>query len=224
MTNDELLNRISACVERGKINAGSPHPPDMQGQDGADELTAQALESGLSAHDILSDSLIVGMKEVGDRFRRNEIYLPDVLMAARAMNAAMDHLKPFFISGNVRYKGAIVLGTVAGDLHDIGKKIVGMFFEGGGWEVIDCGVDVTEAQFLDAIERHSPQAVGLSALLTTTMVNMEQIVSGIKEKFPGIKVIVGGAPVTESFAAKIGADHYSADPQGALDNLNASFS
>ena len=222
--NDELLLKIAKCVERGKIDAKSPHPPDMQGMEGADELTSRALASGISAHDILSGSLIVGMKEVGDRFRRNEIYLPDVLMAARAMTAAMEHLKPFFISGNVQYKGAIVLGTVAGDLHDIGKKIVGMFFEGGGWEVIDCGVDVTEAQFLEAIGRHAPQAVGLSALLTTTMVNMEQIVNGIKAEYPDIKVIVGGAPVTESFAAKIGADYYSPDPQGALDNLNAALS
>jgi 5-methyltetrahydrofolate--homocysteine methyltransferase len=221
---NELLAKIAECVERGKIDAKSPHPPDMQGLDGAHELTSQALGSGISAHDILSESLIVGMKEVGDRFRKNEIYLPDVLMAARAMNASMEHLKPFFISGNVQYKGAIVLGTVAGDLHDIGKKIVGMFFEGGGWEVIDCGVDVTESQFLEAISRHDPQAVGLSALLTTTMVNMEGIVNGIKARFPDIKIIVGGAPVTGSFAEKIGADYYSPDPQGALDSLNAACS
>ena len=218
---NKLLQKIAECVERGKVDIKSPHPPDMQGSEGADELTAQALEAGISPHEVLSRSLIEGMKVVGERFRNNEIYLPDVLMSARAMNAAMAHLKPHFTSGKVKYKGRIVLGTVAGDLHDIGKKIVGMFFEGGGWEVIDCGVDVSEPKFLKSIEEHTPDAVGLSALLTTTMVNMEGIVKGIKTRYPGIKVIVGGAPVTGAFADKIGADGYSPDPQGALDRLTA---
>jgi 5-methyltetrahydrofolate--homocysteine methyltransferase len=216
---NEILSRIALCVERGKIDRNSPHPPDMKGLEGTDELTAQALESGLTPHEILSNSLIEGMKVVGERFRNNEIYLPDVLMSARAMNAAMEHLKPFFTSGNVHYKGRIILGTVAGDLHDIGKKIVGMFFEGGGWEVIDCGVDVSAPQFLQSIEDHAPDAVGLSALLPTTMVNMEEIVQRIKDRYPDIKIIVGGAPVTDNFADRIGADLYSPDPQGALDRL-----
>jgi len=222
--NKEKLQKIAVCVERGKIDKKSPHPPDLQGQNGADELTALALEAGILPNEILSQSLIEGMKVVGDRFRNNEIYLPDVLMSARAMNAAMEHLKPFFTSGNVQYKGRIILGTVAGDLHDIGKKIVGMFFEGGGWEVIDCGVDVSAPQFLQSIEEHAPDAVGMSALLTTTMVNMQDIVKGIKDKYPDIKVIVGGAPVTENFADKIGADFYSPDPQGALDQLTGTHS
>lgn len=217
--NKEQLQKIAVCVERGKIDKKSPHPPDLQGQDGADELTALALKVGILPNEILSHALIEGMKVVGERFRNNEIYLPDVLMSARAMNVAMEHLKPFFTSGNMQYKGRIILGTVAGDLHDIGKKIVGMFFEGGGWEVIDCGVDVSAPQFLQSIEKHAPDAVGMSALLTTTMVNMQDIVKGIKDKYPDIKVIVGGAPVTEDFAGKIGADFYSPDPQGALDQL-----
>ncbi len=217
----ELLQKIAECVERGKTDIKSPHPADLQGNEGADELTARALEAGVSPHEILSRSLIPGMKVVGERFRNNEIYLPDVLMSARAMNAAMEHLKPFFTSGNVKYKGRIVIGTVAGDLHDIGKKIVGMFFAGGGWEVIDCGVDVSDSQFLQSIEKYNPDAVGLSALLTTTMVNMEGIVKEIKNRYPHIKVIVGGAPVTGGFADKIGADGYSPDPQGALDRLTA---
>lgn len=216
----DILARIAECIEKGKIDKNSPHPPEMQGREGADELTAQALASGISPQDLLSRSLISGMKVVGERFRNNEIYLPDVLMSARAMSYAMEHLRPFFTSGNVQYKGKIVIGTVAGDLHDIGKKIVGMFFEGGGWEVIDCGVDVSEPLFLQSIEEHSPDAVGLSALLTTTMVNMDSIVRSIKAKFPKVKVIVGGAPVTDSFASKIGADYYSPDPQGALDRLS----
>lgn len=219
--NENVLTKIAECIEKGKIDKNSPHPPDLQGREGADELTAQALASGISPGDILSRSLIEGMKVVGERFRNSELYLPDVLMSARAMTSAMEHLRPFFISGNVQYKGKIVIGTVAGDLHDIGKKIVGMFFEGGGWKVIDCGVDVSEPLFLQSIEKHSPDAVGLSALLTTTMVNMDSIVRGIKARFPNVKVIVGGAPVTDAFASKIGADYYSPDPQGALDRLSS---
>lgn len=215
-----LLDSIRECIEKGKIDLESPHPPDLNGQKGADELTRKALLAGLSPQDVLSQALIAGMQKVGERFRDNQVYLPDVLMSAKAMSAAMEHLRPFFKAGNVQYKGKIVLGTVAGDLHDIGKKVVGMFFEGSGWEVIDCGVDVNEEQFLKSIKEHQPQVVGLSALLTTTMVNMESIVQGIKSQFPDQTVIVGGAPVTEEFAQKIGADFYSPDPQGAIDKLD----
>ena len=217
---DKILEKIALCVERGKVNISSPHPSEMQGEEGVDELTRRALDSGITAQDLLAQALITGMKRVGEKFRRNEIYLPDVLMAAKAMDSGMEHLKPFFQSGNLEYKGKIVLGTVAGDLHDIGKKIVGMFFEGGGWEVIDCGIDVSPEMFLSAITDHQPQAVGLSALLTTTMVNMAETAKAVKSMFPEVKVIVGGAPVTHDFAEKIGADIYSPDPQGALETLN----
>lgn len=219
----QLLVRIAWCVEKGKIDLRSPHPAEMKGEEGADELTRKALATGAEAQEILSHALIPGMQAVGEKFRNNEIYLPDVLMSARAMGAAMEHLKPHFKAGDIQYRGKIVLGTVAGDLHDIGKKIVGMFFEGGGWEVIDCGVDVSEPQFLEAIQEFQPDAVGMSALLTTTMVNMEAIVQGLKAKFPKLLVIVGGAPVTDAFAGRIGADFYSPDPQGALEKLNTTL-
>jgi len=219
----QLLVRIAWCVEKGKIDLLSPHPAEMKGEEGADELTRKALDTGAAAQEILSQALVPGMQAVGEKFRNNEIYLPDVLMSARAMGAAMEHLKPHFKSGDIQYRGKIVLGTVAGDLHDIGKKIVGMFFEGGGWEVIDCGVDVSEPQFLEAVQEFQPDAVGMSALLTTTMVNMEEIVQGLKAKFPKLLVIVGGAPVTDAFAGRIGADFYSPDPQGALEKLNTSL-
>jgi len=169
----ELLERIALCIEKGKVDINSPHPPDMQGQDGADELTEKALKSGIAASEILSKGLIAGMQKVGKKFRDGEIYLPDVLMSAKSMTSGMKHLKPYFMSGEVKHKGKIVMGTVTGDLHDIGKKIVAMFFEGGGWEVIDLGVDVSAERFVQAIEEHKPLAVGLSALLTTTMVSME---------------------------------------------------
>lgn len=220
----ELLERIADCVERGKVNLQSLHPPDMKDQEGTDELVQVALTKGIPPAEILETGLVAGMSRIGVKFQKNEIYLPDVLIAAKAMTAGMEHLKPYFVSGDIQHQGKIVLGTVSGDLHDIGKKIVAMIFEGGGWEVIDCGVDVSANSFKGAIERHSPQAVGLSALLTTTMVNMEQITKEIKSAYPGVLVVIGGAPVTAEFAARIGADFYSPDPQGALDLLNSSRS
>ena len=142
-------------------------------------------------------------------------------MAAKAMAAAMEHLKPFFKSDELKHRGTIVMGTVLGDLHDIGKRLVAMVIEGAGWEVVDLGTDVSPEKFLKAVNEHPGCVVGLSALLTTTMVNMETIVKHIKSKHPNVKVIIGGAPVTEGFAVKIGADGYSADPQGAVEFLNS---
>jgi methanogenic corrinoid protein MtbC1 len=218
-----LLEKIAICVERGKVNIKSPYPPDLKGQEGADELARKALDEGLSAKEILSDGLMVGMQKIGVRFRDNKVFVPDVLMAAKAMNAAMEHLKPYFASGEVQRKGTVIMGTVKGDLHDIGKKLVSMIFEGGGWEVIDLGVDVPAEKFLKALQEHPKAAVGMSALLTTTMINMESIVREIKKAHPQAKVMVGGAPLTQDFAAKIGADAYSADPQGALEYLNGTL-
>jgi 5-methyltetrahydrofolate--homocysteine methyltransferase len=218
----DILERIAICVEKGKVNLQSLHPPDMKNQEGADELVWLALKEEIPPAEILGKGLVVGMGQVGEKFQRNEIYLPDVLIAARAMTAGMEHLKPYFLSGDIQHRGRIVIGTVAGDLHDIGKKIVAMIFEGGGWEVIDCGVDVSAESFIEAIDRYSPQAVGLSALLTTTMVSMEQITNEIKLVHPGVLVVIGGAPVTTEFAKRIGADMYSPDPQDALELLNVS--
>ncbi len=215
-----LLERIALCVERGKVNMKSPYPPDLKGQEGADELARKALDEGLTAKQILSEGLMVGMQRIGVKFRDNKVFVPDVLMAAKAMNAAMEHLKPYFASGEVQRKGTVIMGTVKGDLHDIGKKLVSMIFEGGGWEVVDLGVDVPAEKFLKALQEHPKAAVGMSALLTTTMINMEGIVREIKKAHPNVKVMVGGAPLTQDFAAKIGADAYSPDPQGALDYLN----
>jgi methanogenic corrinoid protein MtbC1 len=216
-----LLEQIAICVERGKINAKSPYPPDLKGQEGADELTKRALDEGITPADILNSGLMIGMQRIGIRFRDKKIFVPDVLIAAKAMNAAMVHLRPFFLSNVVRHKGTIVVGTVLGDLHDIGKNIVSMILEGGGWKVVDLGVDVSPEKFLAAIAEHKPQAIGLSALLTTTMVNMEQVVKKVKEVSRSVKIIIGGAPVTQSFSDQIGADGYFAEPQGALEYLNS---
>ena len=217
---NDLLTRLSRCVELGKIDKLSPYPPDMKGQDGADELAKMALDSGIKPDAILEEALIPAMANVGNRFSRKEIYVPQMLMAAKAMNGAMKHIKPFFQSGETKRKGKFIIGTVAGDLHDIGKNLVAMMVEGGGWEVIDLGVDVSAEKFLNALGENPGAIIGLSALLTTTMENMKKTVTLVKEKHPASKILIGGAPVTMDYCQKIGADFYSPDPQGAVNYLN----
>jgi len=220
---DEILQNIATCIERGKVNAASPYPPDLKGQDGADELTRAALDMGIEPNDVLARGLVVGMNAIGKKFSENKVFVPDLLMAAKAMQAAMTHLKPFFESGKAKHRGSFIVGTVQGDLHDIGKNLVSMVMEGGGWEVIDLGVDVSPEKFLAALRERPHSAIGLSALLTTTMVNMEKTVVAVRQEYPDTKIIVGGAPLTDEFAKKIGADAYAPDPQGALDYLAGAF-
>jgi len=215
----EILQKLSYCVEAGKINKTSPYPPGMKDQDGADELTKKALENGIKPNEILENALIPAMAIVGDKFSRNEIYVPQMLMSAKAMHGAMVHIKPYFLSGETKRKGTFIIGTVSGDLHDIGKNLVSMMVEGGGWEVIDLGVDVGEDKFIQALEKNPEAVIGLSALLTTTMENMRKTVFAINQKHPGSKILVGGAPVTQEYCEKIGADFYSPDPQGAVNYL-----
>ena len=197
---DDILEQIALCVENGKINQSSPYPPTMKGQLGADELTLQALGEGTSPSDVLSKGLIVGMGRIGTKFRENKVFVPQVLMSAKAMNGAMAHLKSFFMDGSVKRKGKIIIGTVEGDLHDIGKNLVSMIAEGNGYEVIDLGVDVTADKFIEAIKMNPGAFVGMSALLTTTMVNMEKINRLIKSEFPDVITCVGGAPLNDDFA------------------------
>lgn len=213
------MKKLAHCVEFGKINLASPYPPDMRGQEGADELTKKALEMGITPNEVLNKGLVIGMGKVGVKFRENKVFVPQVLMSAKAMSFGMAHLKPFFNDGSVVRKGKMIIGTVEGDLHDIGKNLVAMMVEGSGWEVIDLGTDVKSERFVDAVKANPGAVVGLSALLTTTMVNMEKIVKAVKEAVPGTVVAIGGAPVTQNFSDKIGADVYSADPQGIIDYL-----
>lgn len=216
----ELLEKLLDAVETGKVDKKSPYPPQKKDQDGAYELSKNALEKGCRPEEILEKALIPAMANVGNKFSRHEIYVPQMLMSAKAMSAAMTHLKPFFLSGETKRKGTFIIGTVTGDLHDIGKNLVAMMIEGAGWEVIDIGVDVKSEKLLEEIGRHPGCVIGLSALLTTTMVNMENMVHEVKKKYPGTKILVGGAPLSMEFSKKIGADHYSPDPQGAVNYLN----
>lgn len=216
----DLLKKLSDCVEFGKVSKASPFPPQMKGEDGADEIARRLLDQGASPQDILTLGLMPGMERVGVKFRENRVFVPQVLMSAKAMNTAMVHLKPYFLSGEARQKGTFIIGTVEGDLHDIGKNLVSMMVEGNGWKVVDLGVDVKAETFVDALKDNPGAFVGLSALLTTTMPSMERTAKAIKEALPGVRVAVGGAPVTRDFCERIGADAYSRDPQGLVEYLN----
>jgi 5-methyltetrahydrofolate--homocysteine methyltransferase len=183
------------------------------------ELTQNALDNGESVEMILKDGLIHAMDRVGSKFKSGEIFIPEVLIAARAMHAGMAILKPILSKSKGIMAGKIMIGTVKGDLHDIGKNLVIMMLEGAGFEVIDLGIDVAPDKFLEAIRQHQPQVVGLSALLTTTMIEMKNAIqvfgwAGLRNQF---KTIVGGAPVTEKFAKEIGADGYAPDAASAVD-------
>lgn len=218
---DSILKNLGEAVEFGKVDKNSPYPPNMKGQDGADELAKQALDTGVKPTSILTDALVPAMDRVGKKFSENKIFVPQMLMSAKAMGAAMNHLKPFFKSGDVKTKGTFIIGTVKGDLHDIGKNLVAMMVEGGGWSIIDLGVDVNEDTFNNTLAENPGAFVGLSALLTTTMANMEEIVQKVKEAHPGTKVLIGGAPLNDDFREKIGADFYAPDPRGAVEYLNS---
>lgn len=217
---NEILQQLNLCIEKGRVNKDSNYPPDMKGMPGAVELTQQALDDGISAQDVLNLGFLPGMKVVGDKFKAGTIFLPEVLISAKAMSSSMELLKPYFKSGEINYKGQVIMGTVAGDLHDIGKNIVKMVLEGGGWQVVDLGINVSAEKFVEAIKTNSAKVVGLSALLTTTMQNMNEIIRRIKSETNDVLVIVGGAPVTKAFADSINADEYFSDPQGMLDYLN----
>jgi methanogenic corrinoid protein MtbC1 len=216
---DNLLEQLSYCVEFGKPDKASPYPPNMRDKDGAFELTRAALDSHISPDTILELALIPAMSRVGQKFSRNEIYVPQMLMAAKAMSSSMVHLKPYYLSGQAKRRGVFIIGTVTGDLHDIGKNLVAMMIEGAGWETIDLGVDVSADKFIQAAEKHPGAVIGLSALLTTTMENMSKTVTSLRVKYPEQKILVGGAPLTAEFCTKIGADFYSPDPQGAVEYL-----
>jgi 5-methyltetrahydrofolate--homocysteine methyltransferase len=196
----EILKQIAQYLENGD-DAGVP------------PLVRRALAEGIIPKTILDDGLIAGMNTVGEKFRVHDIFLPDVLLAARAMYSGMDVLKPLLISAGVSSRGRVVIGSVQGDLHDIGKNLVGIMLKGAGFEVIDLGNDVSAENFVAAAKSHDASVIGMSALLTTTMPVMKEVVDLLKkEKLAGrIKTIIGGAPVSQNYAVEIGADAYGYD-------------
>ncbi len=202
----EVLEKMAEAVIRGKA-------PDVK------TLMAEALEAGLNPGDILNQALVKGMGIIGERFKKNEVYVPEVLIAARAMKAGMELLRPRLVSSGVKPRGVAVIGTVKGDLHDIGKNLVGMMLEGAGFQVVDAGVDVAPEKFVELAKAHQADVIGVSALLTTTMTSMRLVVEAVRasELAARVKVIIGGAPVTQTFCEEIRADGYAPDAASAAD-------
>jgi len=192
----------------------------LEGEDEkAAELTQKALEAGIEPGRILNEALVPAMEIVGKEYEDGKRYVPEMLISAEAMKAAMAVLRPKLVESGVKLKGKVVIGTVEGDLHDIGKNLVAMMLEGAGFEVIDLGVEVTAERFVQAVKEHKPDVLGMSALLTTTMIHMPEVIealkaAGLRER---VKVIVGGAPITREYAEKIGADGYAPDAASAVE-------
>ena len=186
-------------------------------QASAVSLTKEAIDAGVGPAIILSDGLVAGMGVIGVRFKNNEVYIPEVLIAARAMKSAMEILEPKLIECGVEPVATVIIATVAGDLHDIGKNLVAMMLKGAGFKVVDLGVNCTSEKYIEAAKEHNPELIAMSALLTTTMPAMEGIIQAMKEAGIDAKVIIGGAPVTQVFCDKIGADGYSPDAASAVD-------
>ena len=201
-----LLEQISTALQKGKAK-------DIK------ELVQQAIDQNIPAETILNDGLMAGMNVIGGKFKRNEVFVPEVLVAGRAMNIGTAMLKPLLVKDGVKNKGKVVIGTVKGDLHDIGKNLVRMMIEAKGFEVIDLGVDVPGESFLKTAQESQVDIICLSALLTTTMNEMRNVVelfegAGVRERF---KIMIGGAPITQSFCTTIGADIYTPDAASAAD-------
>ena len=207
-----ILQEISEKIQKGKTK-------DIK------VLVPQALEAGVPASEILNEGLLAGMNIIGIKFKNNEVFVPEVLIAARAMKAGTEILKPYLISADVIAKGKVILGTVRGDFHDIGKNLVKMMMEGHGLEVIDLGVDVSPEAFVAAAKEHHADVIACSALLTTTMEEMRNIVTlceaeGIRDQ---VKIMIGGAPITDAYRIEIGADVYSSDAASAAEKAAAFF-
>jgi 5-methyltetrahydrofolate--homocysteine methyltransferase len=201
------------------IDAGTIHKAVVNGKRAEVEtMVREAIRGGVAPEKILNEGLISAMKEVGDRFECGEFYVPEMLIAARAMQSGLAVLKPHLTERGVKAAGKVVIGSVRGDLHDIGKNLVAMMMEGAGFEVINLGTDVSPQRFADAVREHSPQVVAMSALLTTTMQSMEETIEAIEDigMRGTVKVVVGGAPLSDAFAKKIGADGYAPDASRAV--------
>ncbi len=216
MTNVEQLKK--SIIDADKIR----EEIEGEGAKGAaqrkvESLITVALKEGTPAESVINDGLIAGMDVVGARFKNNEIYIPEVLLAARAMKMGMDFLEPEIIKAGIKPIGKCLVGTVQGDLHDIGKNLVAMMLEGAGFEVVDLGVDVGPDKFVEQVKTQGVQVVGMSTLLTTTMPGIEKALKAIKDAGVLVKIMIGGAPVTQGYADKIGADGYAADAASAVD-------
>jgi 5-methyltetrahydrofolate--homocysteine methyltransferase len=214
----DIVEKIALCVAKGKVSRSAWFPPDMKDQDGADEIAVDALKNGIQP-DVLLEGCMVGMDRIGKEFGEGKAFVTNLIISGEAMNAVMKHIKPFLESDKVKHKGKFVIGTVSGDLHDIGKNLVSMMLQGAGFEVVDLGTNISAQKFVDAVKEHKPSILGLSALLTTTMPKMEETINALKEAGirDQVKIMAGGAPVTQDFVNKIGADAYGANAASATE-------
>ncbi|UCH11409.1 MAG: corrinoid protein [Fidelibacterota bacterium] len=212
----DLPTDIKNAVIRGHIDEKSPYPPDMAGQPGIIELVERALQENIEVGTILKKGLVGGMEAVGEKFSNGEYFLPDMLMSAQTMKAGMKLIEPLLRGDAAQHLGKVVIGTVKGDMHDIGKNLIAVILEGGGFEVIDLGIDVSPEKFVEQAQAHPEAIIGMSALLTTTRESMRASVDLIRESGLKNKIIVGGAVVTAAFADEIGADGYERDAPKAV--------
>jgi len=202
-----MLNEIQEALLAGK-------------KDGVETLVQKALAIGISTRQILDEGLIRGMEKLGEMFKNNEVFIPEVLVAARAMNAGLAILEPLLAKDKVEPKGLVVIGTVKGDLHDIGKNIVAMMLKGAGYKIVDLGADVAPEKFVEAAQAEKASIVACSALLTTTMIQMKNVIDALHNVNLKVPVIVGGAPLTQEYADRIGANGYAPDAASAVDVVN----
>jgi 5-methyltetrahydrofolate--homocysteine methyltransferase len=211
-----LLDEIKENVVRGHININSNYPPDLKGTSGVEELVERALKENLDVNKILHNGLINGMQVVGEKFSNGEYFVPEMLFSAKAMKSGLKLLRPHLVDQNISTLGTIIIGTVEGDMHDIGKNLVGMMLEGGGFEVIDLGVNTPAEKFISAAEEYPDALIGMSALLTITMEKMRDVIESFRSRRINNKIFIGGAPVTERYAEEIGADGYAPDASRAV--------
>lgn len=202
----KILKEIAVNVENGDSST-------------VKELTKIAISQKIAAEEILNNGLVKGMDVIGIKFKNNEVFIPEVLIATRAMKAGMDIIRPFLTNERIKPKAKIVMGTIKGDLHDIGKKIVGMMLEREGYEIVDIGIDVPKEKFIKAIKKENPDIIGMSALLTTTMAYMREVIEAVeKAKLKqNVKIIIGGAPITQAFADEIKADGFAPEAVSAVE-------
>ena len=211
-----LLESIKHCVVQGHIDTGSKFPKNMVGQNGVCELTKQAIAEGIAVEDILTQGLIPAMTIVGQRYENNEIFVPEMLFSAKAMKSGLELIKPFLLDGSDLILGKVIIGTVQGDLHDIGKNLVCMMLEGAGFEIEDLGINIPATKFLEAAKNNPKAVIGMSALLTVTMKNMKGVIELLRANDLDNKVFIGGAQVTPGFAEEIGAEGYAKNANQAV--------
>lgn len=211
-----LVDDIRQLVIRGHIDANAKYPPDLKGQPGVREAVQKAIDEKVAVLDIVRNGLIAGMDVVGSKFSAGEYFVPEMLMSAKAMKGGLEMVRPLMVGGQSMSAGRVILGTVKGDMHDIGKNLVGMMLEGAGFDIVDVGINAPPEKFVEAAKKHPEAVVGLSALLTITMQEMRTTIDALRGAGLANRVMVGGAPVSQQFADEIGADGYAPDAGQAV--------